>query len=88
MKRGRTERETCDLNGWTVGTKVRGHEEWSDGRGVWTTWLITAMGESEVLARTVGSERTKNGEVGGMYRDNSREGLVTFRHREWSEVAP
>lgn len=41
VKRGRTERETCDLNGWKVGTRLVG-----DGEVI----RITAIGEESILA--------------------------------------
>ena len=53
MRRGGNAAETAKLNGWTVGTVVRGHEEWADGLGVWDTWRITAIGEDTVLVRTI-----------------------------------
>ena len=86
MKRGSTDAETAALNGWGVGTFVRGHEEWADGRGVWTTWRLTAIGEESVLARTVRSEYT-----GADRADDLRVGyehLVTFRCREWATTTP
>ena len=46
MKRGRTERETCELNGWGVGTRLAGDE--GHGREV---IRITAIGEESILAR-------------------------------------
>lgn len=87
MKRGRTERETLDLNGWGVGTLVRGHEQWSDGRGVWSTWRITGLGDSTVLARTVLREYTQDGALTGEVDEKTdHETTVTFDHREWAEV--
>jgi hypothetical protein len=46
MQRGRTEAETCRLNGWSVGTRLAGDE----GYGV-TIIRITAIGEESILAR-------------------------------------
>lgn len=85
MKRGATEAETCALNGWVVGTLVRGHESWG-GAGVWTTWRITAIGEESVLVRTVHSEYT--GEYAGRARPQirSHEHMASFRHRVWTSV--
>lgn len=91
MKRGKDEADTARLNGWGVGTLVRGHEEWADGRGVWTTWRITAIGEDAVLAKAVRSEYT------GLERPphehehdqrRQRDHTVTFALREWAEVRP
>lgn len=97
MKRGRTEVETCRLNGWEVGTRLRGHEQWSGvsaGRlgerprdGVWTTIEITALGESTLLAKTVKVEYTLNGlPTGEGYEDPHRENTWTLTGREWEEV--
>lgn len=85
MTRGRTDAETVALNGWGVGTIVRGHEQWVDGRGVWTTWRITAVGEESVLARTIRKDYTGDDRESDLSVDH--EHLVTFDCREWSEVA-
>lgn len=45
MKRGKTEAETCHLNGWTVGTVLVGDE----GYGPHTI-TITAIGRESILA--------------------------------------
>lgn len=92
MQRGRTEAETVALNGWAVGTLVRGHEAWPTGEGVWTTWRITGIGEEMVLARTVRSDYTVDGVVrfddrGRVGTDGGREHSVTFTCREWFEVS-
>lgn len=89
MKRGRTERETCELNGWTVGTVLRGHETWGSGDGIWTTIRITAIGESIILARCLTHERTfADGTAEKNMRCNDRESTWTLTCRDWSEVAP
>lgn len=88
MNRGRTEAETVALNGWSVGTLVRGHEQWADGVGVWTTWRITAIGEESVLVRGVYREYTG---TGADRPDDDREGMehtATFKCREWTRVVP
>ncbi len=84
MKRGRTDAETCALNGWQVGTQVRGHEQWADGVGVWSTWRITAIGEESVLVRSIG--RTFTGRDADRPADMrvGPEHTGTFRHREWT----
>ena len=74
VKRGRTERETCDMNGWAVGTRLAGDE----GYGV-TVIEITALGEVSMLAKTV----SHRGEA-----SNWGESTWTLMAREWAEVAP
>jgi len=74
MKRGRTERETCDLNGWHVGTQLAGDE----GYGV-TVIEITALGESNMLATRI----SHKGEP-----TERREGNWTLNCRDWVEVEP
>lgn len=86
MKRGKTEVETCVLNNWNVGTVLRGHEQWSDGNGVWTTIRITAMGESHILARAIRIERTNPaGEVTEVSDRRAVEGMWTLHFREWTD---
>jgi hypothetical protein len=73
VKRGRTERETCDLNGWGVGTRLAGNE------GYGTTVIeITALGESMLLAKCI--------EHAGKATPNRRENSWTLTCREWTEV--
>lgn len=86
MKQGSTDAETCALNGWTIGTHVRGHEMWADGVGIWSTWRITAIGEDCVLVKGVKREYTG---VGADRPNDLRVGpehTATFRHREWTET--
>jgi hypothetical protein len=67
MKQGRTEAETCKLNGWTVGTKITGTESgpgWSNT----DTIEITAIGESSILAKC---------------SHGHGEHTWTLRYREW-----
>lgn len=86
--RGRTERETCDLNGWTVGTVLRGHEQWGDGRGIWTTIRLTAVGEETILARSIREERTDpDGSITSSGPRRDREGTWTLGLRDWRPVA-
>lgn len=73
MKRGRTEAETCQLNGWTVGTRLAGDE----GYGV-TVIEITAIGERSILAKRV----SHKGEV-----ETDREATWTLTSREWTTTA-
>lgn len=84
-QRGRTDAETCLLNGWAVGTVLRGQEQWSGGEGVWTTIRITAIGEESILCRAIWNERT--GPLGvtlSWDRRTDREGLWTLADREWN----
>ena len=89
MKRGRTEVETAALNGWDVGTVLRGHERWGSGEGVWTTIIITALGESTLLAHCIRHERTDaDGVVTSDIECYDREASWTLRHREWTRPLP
>lgn len=85
MNRGKTDVETCILNNWSVGTVLVGHEQWSDGRGTWTTIRLTGMGESTLLARCLQHERTDaSGAVIDVEKDcRDGEGVWTLRYREW-----
>lgn len=85
MKRGRTERETCDLNGWGVGTVLQGHEVWANGDGIWTTIRLTALGETAILARAIRSERTfADGSSEPIDDRVDRESTWTLACREWA----
>ncbi len=86
MKRGRTDAETCALNGWTVGTHVRGHEQWADGVGVWSQLRITAIGEESVLVRGVRRDYTGADRAPDLRTGPEHTG--TFRYREWTETTP
>jgi hypothetical protein len=46
MIRGKSEAETCRLNGWTVGTRLVGDEGYGP-----TVIEITAIGQQRILAR-------------------------------------
>lgn len=83
---GRTDAETAALNGWTVGTVVRGHEQWADGVGVWSTWRITAIGEEQVLVRTIRRDYTGAGADRPPDLGADPESAATFTGRNWSEV--
>lgn len=45
MIRGSTDAKTCQLNGWTVGTTLEGHEGYGPER-----ITITAIGRQNILA--------------------------------------
>lgn len=53
VNRGKTEAETCQLNGWTVGTRLVGDEGYGP-----TVITITAIGEGLILAKT--DDRSEN----------------------------
>ena len=78
MKRGATEAATCELNGWTVGTRLAGDE----GYGV-TVIEITAIGESRILAKKVSHDGVPAEDL--RYRPS--EGRWTLRCRDWAEVS-
>ena len=71
MVRGKTEAETCALNGWHVGTIIEGDEGYGP-----TRIRITAIGERIILARCVSCP----GKV-------CRESSWTLTCREWAEVS-
>lgn len=73
MVRGSTPAETCLLNGWTVGTVLRGSDI---GYGE-VVIKITAIGERNVLAKAVtrGDQVLDEPEVSWM-----------FDHREWGRA--
>lgn len=87
MRHGRTAAETAALNGWAVGTLVRGHEMWSDGVGVWSTWRITAIGEDSVLVRGVRRDFTHRGADRPTDWRRGVEHTATFTDRDWFEVS-
>lgn len=74
MRRGRTDAETCRLNGWLVGTTLVGDE----GCGS-TVIRLTAIGEDAILARAI-SHKGEPVDV--------RETSWTLDCREWAEWAP
>jgi hypothetical protein len=84
MARGRTERETCELNGWDVGTVLRGHEKWRGGTGMWSTIRITAIGEQSILARCIRHEETAPAGIVSDHQCDHREAMWTLTSREWS----
>jgi hypothetical protein len=73
MKRGKTERETLDLNGWSVGDILEGDE----GRGP-DRIIITAIGEEIFLCKW------DFGCKGKYPRGES--GATTLKCREWKKV--
>lgn len=72
MIRGKTEKETLELNGWGVGDILEGDEGYGPQR-----ILITAIGEERFLCKW---DRRANGE----YDEES--GSTTLRFREWRKV--
>ena len=81
-----TDAEIARRNGWKVGTVVRGHEQWADGVGVWSTWRITAIGEDSVLVRTIRRDFTGKGADRAPDLRTGPEHGATFKMRQWSEV--
>lgn len=73
MKRGRTERETCDLNGWAVGTRLAGDE----GYGTTVIRLTHFTEDGRLLAK---SEWHKGSPT------SSTEHFWTLDCREWKAV--
>jgi hypothetical protein len=72
MKRGKTERETLELNGWGVGDILEGDE------GYGPQWLvITAIGEETFLCRWKHCEEEE-------FRHEA--GNTTLACREWRKV--
>lgn len=71
MKRGRTERETCDLNGWDVGTRLVGDA----GYGPTVIRLTHFTVDGELLAVT----ESRDGEP-----VNEGEQFWTLSSREWT----
>ena len=71
MLKGKTEAETCRLNGWSAGTVLVGDEGFGPEK-----IRITALGEESILARTI---ETVKGEA-----VERSEGLWTLSLREWS----
>lgn len=75
MLRGKTDAETCRINGWHAGTVLIGDEGYGPEK-----IKITAIGESAILARTI--------ETGKGVAVDGSEGLWTLVYREWSSAAP
>lgn len=73
MLRGKTESETCRLNGWNVGTVLVGDEGYGPEK-----IKITAIGESSMLARRIENQR------GEQVEDS--EGTWTLSYREWKSA--
>ena len=72
MKRGKTEVETLQLNGWGVGDILEGDEGYGPSR-----ILITAMGEELFICRW-------DYKISGHY--GSESGNTTLKCREWTKV--
>jgi hypothetical protein len=76
MKRGKTERETCDINGWGVGTHLVGDEGYGP-----TVIRITGLGEELLLAKVVSQS--------GRIQDHCYgESNWTLSCREWVRCDP
>ena len=73
MKRGKTERETIDLNGWKVGDVLEGDEGYGPQRV-----KITALGEEIFLCRW---DHRCNGEFG------EEKGNTSLSCRDWKKVS-
>lgn len=73
MKRGRNERETCELNGWGVGTRLAGDE----GHGVSVIRITHITEDGALLARC-------EWRAGTPVRDT--EHFWTLDCREWKAV--
>ena len=72
MRRGKTERETLDLNGWTIGDILEGDEGYGP-----SLIKITAIGEELFLCRW-------DYRKGGGWQPES--GQTTLSCREWKKV--
>lgn len=73
MKRGKTERETLELNGWQVGDILEGDEGHGPDR-----IIITAIGEKKFLCKW-------DYKCKGKY-PRGETGNTTLSHREWVKV--
>lgn len=72
MKRGKTEKETLELNGWGIGDILEGDEGYGSDR-----IKITAIGEQRFLCRW-------DYKCKGIFKDES--GNTTLASREWKKV--
>lgn len=70
MRRGRTERETCDLNGWGIGTRLVGDEGYGP-----TVIRLTYFTEKGGLIAVAESRNDQP--------SNESESFWTLRNREW-----
>ena len=70
MLRGKTDAETCRLNGWTVGTVLVGDEGYGPEK-----IQITAIGEKEILAKRI---ENRHGVV-----VDGHEGIWVLWCRDW-----
>lgn len=73
MKRGNTERETLELNGWGIGDILEGDK----GHGPQRI-LITAIGETEFLCKW-------DYECSGKY-ERGEDGSTTLSLRDWKKI--
>lgn len=74
MQYGKTERETLDLNGWTIGDILEGDEGYGPD-----LIKITAVGEERFLCRW-------NYQKGNGWERES--GQTTLKCRKWRKVSP
>jgi hypothetical protein len=72
MLRGKTEKETLELNAWGVGDTLEGDEGYGPQR-----LLITAIGEEAFLCKW-------DYECNGVYAEES--GRTTLAFRDWKKV--
>jgi hypothetical protein len=72
MRRGGTEKETLELNGWAVGDILEGDEGYGPQR-----ILITGIGESRFLCKW-------DYKCNGVYAEES--GQTTLAYRNWVKV--
>lgn len=70
----RSAAEICRANGWQPGTRLVGDEGYGP-----TVIEITAIGEQEIVAKTI----VRNGEL-----ITVPEGLWSLSYRDWEEVKP
>ena len=73
MRRGLTERETCDLNGWGIGTRLIGDEGY--GPAIIEITHFTRNGSMLAICESRQGERVEESEH-----------FWTLECREWSEV--
>jgi len=73
MKRGKTERETLELNGWKVGDILEGDEGYGPSR-----ILITAIGDEKFLCRW-------DNQCEGVW-EPSESGSTTLSCRDWKFI--
>ena len=75
--RGKTDAETCRLNGWTVGDQLAGDEGYGP-----SIIEITAIGEERILARCLSHFRR-----GEKVECDERESSWTLVCRDWRKIS-